>query len=234
MRRASLLLSLALPAWVLAPGDARAQASGSMETGSLITNRPAGGLGTTGDEARLISRQFAECSVRRGRRTAERYLAAPIGSADQVRLQRQVLVDDCLGAGQLRLPLEVIRGALFEQLYLFDYKAAPAPDLSTVAAIDYAAGYSAPVTPQAGNGIALAQFGDCVARTDTRDARNLLINLPDSRGETEAVHGLMNYLGACIPAGRKISFSRSVLRAAVAEGLYRLMRAAKRVPWGAS
>jgi hypothetical protein len=43
----------------------------------------------------------------------------------------------------------------------------------------------------------------------------------------------MGHLGACIPNGRKISFSRSVLRAAVAEGLYRLERAANRIPWGA-
>jgi hypothetical protein len=234
MRRACLLLSSAFAVGLLAPEALCAQASGSMETGSLISNRPAGGLGTTAKEARLISRQFAECSVKRGRRIAERYLAAPIGSADQARLQRQVLVDDCLGAGELSLPLEVIRGALFEQLYLFDYKAAPAPDLATVAAIDYTIGYSSPVTAQAGNGIALAQFGDCVARADTENARNLLVNLPDSRGETEAVHSLMNHLGACIPRGQKISFSRSVLRAAIAEGLYRLARAADGAPWGAN
>lgn len=205
-----------------------------METGSLVTNRPAGGYGTTRNEARSISRKFAECSVRRGRVTAERYLSTPIGSSDQARLQRQVLVDDCLGVGELRLPPEVIRGALFEQLYLLQYKNDPGRDLSAVAAIDYTAGYSAPVPQHAINGIALAQFGDCVARADTAHARELLINLPDSKGETAAMHGLMPRLGACIPKGQKISFSRSVLRAAIAEGLYRLARAADGSSWGAN
>lgn len=226
------LSALALPALVLTPAELCAQASGSMETGSLITNRPAGGLGTGRKDARLISREFAACSVRRGRAIAERYLAAPIGSANHMRLQRRVLVDDCLGAGELTLPVQVIRGALFEQLYLLDYRTAPAHDLAAVAAIDYSAGYSSPVTPQAGNGIALAQFGDCVARADTDNARHFLINFPDSGGETAAVRALMPRLGACIPAGLKITFSRSVLRAAIAEGVYRLVRAANRVPWG--
>ncbi|HYI39367.1 MAG TPA: hypothetical protein VE053_03510 [Allosphingosinicella sp.] len=227
-----LLLSLALSVWVLTPAPLRAQASGSMETGSLIANRPAGGYGTSSNEARLISRKFAECSIRRGRLSAQRYLAAPIGSSEQARLQRQVLVDDCLGAGRLSLPHEVIRGALFEQLYLLEYKAPPAVDLKAVAAIDYTAGYSAPVSGPAINGIALAQFGDCVARADAESARSLLTNLPDSKGESAAVQGLMPRLGACIPKGRKISFSRSVLRASVAEGLYRLTRAADGAAWG--
>jgi 23S rRNA pseudoU1915 N3-methylase RlmH len=229
-RRLTLRLSLALTAIALSPAPLAAQASGSMETGSLIPNRPAGGLGTGRGDARVISRQFAECSIKRTRGIAERYLAAPIGSKEQARLQRQVLVDDCLGAGELTLPVEVIRGALFEQLYLADYRIGPDPDLKAVPAIDYTAGYSAPVGPDAGNGIALAQFGDCVARANIADSRRLLVNLPGSAGETEAVHGLMNHLGACIPAGRKIAFSRSVLRAAIAEGLYRLMRSVDRRP----
>ncbi|MEA3008447.1 MAG: hypothetical protein QOJ91_139 [Sphingomonadales bacterium] len=232
--RLSLRLLLAVAAVALSPAALGAQASGSMETGSLITNRPAGGLGTGRGDARVISRQFAECSIKRGRGIAERYLAAPIGSKDYSKLQRQVLVDDCLGAGELTLPGEVIRGALFEQLYLIDYRTRPAADLAAVAAIDYTAGYSAPVAVDAGNGIALAQFGDCVARANPSDAHKLLVNIPGSAGESDAVHGLMSHLGACIPAGRKISFSRSVLRSAVAEGLYRLVRAANGLPWGAA
>lgn len=233
MRRILLLFAAALPALAAMTAKLSAQASGSMETGSLITNHPAGGYGTIGKDARLISRRFVECTLRRGRRSAELYLAAPIGSADQARLQRQVLVDDCLGAGELSLPTDVIRGALFEQLYLLEYRAAPPTDLSTVPAIDYTVGYSAPLTARAINGIALAQFDDCVARADAGHARDLLISLPDSTGETAAVGGLMSHLARCIPQGRTIHFSRSVLRAAIAEGLYRLERAARGVPWGA-
>lgn len=205
-----------------------------METGSLITNRPAGGATTGKKDARSISRHFAACTIRRGRGSAERYLATPVGAPGWERLQHLVLVDECLGTGELRLPFEVIRGALFEQLYLTDYKADPVADLTAVAPIDYAAGYSSPVSVQVGNAIALGQFGDCVARADSAGARNLLTSLPDSSGETAAVHRLMPRLGACIPAGRKITFSKSVLRAAVAEGLYRLTRAAEQKPWGAN
>jgi hypothetical protein len=233
MRRISLLFAATLPALAMTAAKLSAQASGSMETGSLIANHPAGGYGTSGKDARAISRRFAECSIRRGRRSAELYLAAPIGSADQARLQRQVLVDDCLGAGELSLPPDVIRGALFEQLYLLEYKTAPPADLSTVPTIDYTFGYSAPLTAGAINGIALAQFGDCVARADAGHARDLLTSLPDSTGETAAVGGLMSHLAPCIPQGRTIHFSRSVLRAAIAEGLYRLERAATGTPWGA-
>jgi hypothetical protein len=220
-------------AMLFAPVELRAQSSGSMETGSLITNRSAGGMGRTASEARVISRQFALCSVRRGRNTVENYLAAPIGSAEHNRLQKRVLVDDCLGAGELTLPLEVIRGALFEQLYLVDYSSEPVPDLSTLSPIDYTAGYSAPVSGPAINSIALAQFGDCVARADIGNARALLASLPESSAEGEAVRGSMGHLGACVPTGQKVSFSRSVLRSAVAEGLYRLTRAASGTPWGA-
>lgn len=205
-----------------------------METGSLITNRPAGGATTGRNDARSISRHFAACTIRRGRSSAERYLATPIGSAGFERLQHQVIVDDCLGTGELRLPIEVIRGALFEQLYLTDYRSVPSADLAAVPPIDYAAGYTSPVSAFVGNTIALGQFGDCVGRADSVGARSLLTSLPDSSGETSAVHRLMPRLGACIPAGRKITFSKSVLRGAVAEGLYRLTRAAEQKPWGAN
>ncbi|HEY0027491.1 MAG TPA: hypothetical protein VGC35_06445 [Allosphingosinicella sp.] len=234
MARISLFSSLAFTALLLTPAALCAQASGNMETGSLIKNRSAGGYGTDPKDVRSISRIFAECTLRRGRGSVERYLAAPIGGSEEAKLRKRILVDDCLGAGSLTLPLEVIRGALFEQLYLADFKTAPVADLSAVPAIDYTIGYAQPIAPQASNGIALARFGDCVARTDPGNARSMLVNVPDSRGETAALQALKSRLGGCIPQGQKISFSRSVLRASIAEGLYRLARAATGAPWGAS
>ena len=207
-------------------GGIHAQASGSLETGTLIPVRPAGGYGTAPSDVRQVVRRFSACSVGRGRTSVEMFLAAPVSSSEYIRLRRRVLVDDCLGAGELTISDAIIRGALFEQLYIADFKSQSALDLSNAPRVDYRAPYSTIVTPQAGQAIALAELGDCVARRAASKARALLLVEPGSSAESAAFAELSPELGPCVPKGQRVALSRSIVRGGLAEGLYRVSRSA--------
>jgi len=119
-----------------------------------------------------------------------------------------------------------MRGALFEAAYDRAFGRSGPTDFKAVPAINYLAPYSAEISSEAANTIALAQFGDCVSRADGSNARKLMATSPESTAELAAISDLAPRFAACIPQGRTISFSRSVARGAIAEGLYRLSRAA--------
>jgi hypothetical protein len=129
------------------------------------------------------------------------------------------------------VPFSVMRGALFEAAYDHSFGKSGPVDFQAVPAIDYLSPYqSQKISSDDANMIALAQFGDCVVRGDGSNARKLLKTEPESAAETATISALTPKFAGCIPSGRTITFSRSVARGAIAEGLYRLSRAAAGAP----
>ncbi len=226
------LLPVIVGAAALLPAPLYAQASGSIETGTLRPVAPAGGFGTTKDQVRLVVRKFAACSIARKRVPVENFLAMPFGGPDFLRMRRQVLQDECLGAGELSMRDDIIRGALFDVLYSLDFGRSKPIDVSGAPAIDYQAELPADATGSARQIAEMARFGDCVSRADQADVRLLLLSAPDTRAEQDMIGLLAPRLGPCVPQGITTHLTKSVLRGALAEGMYRLSRAASGRPWG--
>jgi hypothetical protein len=173
--------------------------------------------------------QFAVCAAKRSPGKLEIALNTPVGGEGSAyaRLMSDLADDECIGGwAELRIPYVVMRGALFEATYDRVYGRSGPTDFKAVPTINYLAPYGAELNAEAANAIALARFGDCVSRADATNARKLMVTIPESAAELAAISELAPKFAACIPQGRTISFSRSVARGAIAEGLYRLSRAA--------
>lgn len=205
--------------------SAQSQAGASSETGSLITKRPASAYGSSKTDARRTTRQFGECTLSRSPGAVAKLLAEPVDGPNYVKLMKSVVTDDCLGDGELSFSYSLLRASLFQASYDREFGRAGPIDFTAVPPVDYRGRYPKTLTDESANAIALAQFGDCVGRSDGVNARALLLSLAGTKGEDAAVSALLPKLAPCVPPGRKITFSRSVLRGAIAEGMYRLSRA---------
>ena len=209
---------------VFVPGVAAAQSQpgGTSETGTLINRRSAQIHGESRADARLTSKRFGECSLARAPVAAVQLIDAPVDGPDYDRLIKRVIVDDCLSVGELSLPHQVIRGSLFEALYIKEFGHRAPTSLKDVPTFDYSSGYSRPLSGEALSVISLAVVGDCVARSAPIAAHELITSIPGSGIEDRAVAVVARLLPGCIPPKQTVKFSRSVMRASVAEAMYRL------------
>src|SRR5687768_15432194 len=211
-----------------AGGVGRAQ-----ETGTLITHKSAE-IDTGGkDAARVTMEAFAACTVSRSTGRAQALAEVPVDSPRYERLFRNMFdaFDDlCLSGvdgGTLSFSSGLFRGALFQALYEREFKRGGPTDFSAVTDTGYRRLYTTPLSPQARTALALEQFGECVSRADPAGVQALLRQRPGSSDETGAINALRPKFAACIPRDQTIRFSPSILKGAVAEGLYRLSVAAR-------
>lgn len=204
-------------------------AGSSPETGSLISRRAAQISGTTKTDARRTTRDFGVCLLKQFPKYGERLAIEPVHTAEYDKLLDRVMTADCLSHGQLTMPWNGVRTSIIEALYIDRYGRRGPVDFSQVPPIDYLVGYPAELPAQARNVIALAEFGDCVSRKDAVNARALALSFPGSAEETQRLRFLSPSFNGCVIQGEKLTFSKSVIRGAVSEGLYRLSRAAERL-----
>lgn len=224
MRKFHLVTAVAI-ALSSAPAWAQSSMGGSPESGSLITRRSAQIHGTTKTDARRTTREFGVCVLKRFPKYGERLAVEPVHTEEYDKLLKRVSIDDCLSLGELTMPWNVIRTAIIEALYVNQFGRSGPTDFSQVPAIDYLAGYPAELPGNARAVVALAKFGDCVSRKDSVNARALAVSIPGSADETQRLRFLSPTFNGCVVQGEKLTFSKSVIRGAVAEGLYRLSRA---------
>lgn len=204
------------------PGWAQSSAGSSPETGSLISRRAAQVSGTTRTDARRTTRQFGVCVLKRFPKYGERLAVEPVHTPEYDKLLDRVTIDDCLSHGELTMPWNGVRTAIIEALYIERYGRSGPTDFSQVPPIDYLAGYPAELPGNARTVVALAKFGDCVSRKDSVNARALAVSIPGSSDETQRFRALSPSFNGCVVQGEKLTFSKSVIRGAVSEGLYRL------------
>ncbi len=217
-----------------APGSAQSSMGGSPETGSLIKRRAAQINGTTATDARRTTRDFGLCVVKYYPKYGEQLAVEPIHTAEYAKLAKRVVDANCLSHGSLRMPANVVRTAIIEALYSERFGRTGPTDFSAVAAIDYLAGYPADLSGAARSVVALVSFGDCVSRKDAVNARGLVVSNPGSAAELERLSALSPSFNGCIVKGEKLTFSRSVIRGAVAEGLFRLSQVVRQSQAGAN
>ena len=199
--------------------------AGAQETGSLIPRgSPAQIRGTAPADVRRTFMEFGACVIRRSPSRADRLTRMAI-TDPQFRPQMERLAnDECLSTGLMRMHVTHLRGALFEAIYARNYSALGRVDFNALASPDYGAGYSDPLPQEVINVIALARFGECVARRDGINAVHLLNSGPGTSMEDTLVRNLTPSFSGCIPQGETIRLSRMIVRFAIAEGVVRMLR----------
>ena len=174
--------------------------------------------------ARRTLHQFGKCVVKRSRSRAAAFIELGLDDPRYSKRLLDLATAECLGGGGLKIPKSNFRGAIFEALYHIDFEGVPiafAPDIRS----GFADLNKNATSEEAKNRIALEQFGECVVRAETSEVRNLLRTEPTSPAESASFDRLMPMLGGCIPKDRTITFSKTILRGALAEGIYWLAKA---------
>lgn len=202
----------------------------AQETGTLLQRKAAQIDTRDANAARLTMRSFAACIASRSKGRLTKLLALPVGVPEYDRMSRAMFDregDECLSGGELRFSMKLLRGSLFEAVYLQEFGRDAVPDLMLVTDSGFRARYAEPLGPDAAYVVAFEQFGECVAKARPSAARDLVASIPGSSSESTAFASLGPVLGSCLPKGRKITFSKPVLRGFVSEGLYWLSAASR-------
>jgi hypothetical protein len=221
MRRALFVIGLSF-ALMASAAQSQSQMGATPETGSLIRRDPAQIRGETAFAARMTLKEFGTCTVGRSAKAALAVVDLPYGTSAFDKAINRLADVECLSSGTLIIPPYLMRGALFEALYLREFGRNANPNVKSAPSYDYMAGYDRPVEPDAANTIALAIVGDCVTRTVPLASHQLLTSIPGSQLESDSIAAVAKELPGCVPPRQTFRFQRSIIRAAVAEALYRL------------
>ena len=171
------------------------------------------------DKARVVTQDLAACLIKLHRSSVLKAIQENPWQDGARKTLVSVVDNRCLDEGELAVPPSLMRGAFYLQLYRERFSAA-APALPATA-VDFIATKSANSTEEAKNGIALLEFGDCVARRDLNDARAFVLSMPGSPTEDAALNALMPHFSACLVQGSKWTLNRSSVSAVLSEVLYR-------------
>ena len=214
----------------------------AQETGTLITRKAAQYKGRGKGDVRQVMLDFGACVTDRSRGRVAKMIALPVDSPEYRDMGNSIFDrsdDSCLsgggydgdGIGQLSFSSGLLRGALFNAVYVRDFGRSGPTDFSAIADSGYVARYAVPFSSSAQSAIALEKYGECITRADPPNARALILSYAGSPDESSAFAALSSKFGACLSTGNKIAFSKATLRGVIAEGLYWLS-AAKMPPRG--
>lgn len=213
----TLLSAFCALASVAAP--AAAQSSAALDPAGLVA-------------ARRSLAEFATClSTSKQDRIARLYdLAVDSPEYRRIALGLYETEDSaCISDGSLKYNPVLFTGALFGALYTRDFGYSGPSAFPDTLTTRYAERYRAPHSDQARQAIALESFGECVARAEPAAARQLLLSAPGTAAEQTQFATLAPRFGACVVKDARVEMSKSIVRGAVAEGLYRLSRAAGKI-----
>jgi hypothetical protein len=181
-------------------------------------------------EAERTMAEYARCVVGKERKGVERFVRLVPGQPETLDAAVGLATPNCMPRSFLRVKLrfqaDLFRASLFTAMYQHDFRRTPPADLASIPPLVIASEFDAPerAIPE---GIFYSRaMGDCAARADARDVHSLLMTRIASAAERPALDKVMPALRNCLPAGRELRFSRSMLRGLLAEALYKLRRSA--------
>lgn len=178
-------------------------------------------------KARLMVYRFADCSIRSNKKTAQGYMDAKAESQASSKLMNPLVSEECLWNADLRMPIPLLRGAIFRAAYYRDFEKA---DLKLrEAPVDFQTYVEDPKQPSVARYLVTLDFADCVVRADPAGVRAYVMAEPDSKAETAALAAIQPKLGPCFPASVQMTVNRSNLSAMLAEALYREIEAGRAV-----
>lgn len=195
----------------------------------------AGQLAQTYDRARAeqAMADFARCVVshRQRRQRAEQFLRTLPGDPTFQGAATNLSTSGCVptvaeGQTRMRFQPDLLRASLFSALYQRDYGRAPAADLRAVPPLVIADEFNGPTASVPDSLVFTRTVSDCVARANAPAVHALLLTRISSREEQPALERVRPAVAQCLPAGRELRFSRSMLRGFLAEAMYKLRRAA--------
>lgn len=167
------------------------------------------------DRARHMTNDYATCVAKLYPRQVERAVVlSPALSYDAL---AKLATSECLVSGELFIPNQLMRGAVYRALYIRDYRK-HVPAFST-SAVDYAG--SADGDPHSQELARLNNFGSCVAVANPAAARSLVLANAATDEEAGAIDALRQNLADCLPGGTSVKFTKGVLQGLLAEILYR-------------
>lgn len=202
----------------------------AQETGTLIRRNRAAQIEEGNPNApRIAMEAFGACVVSRSKGRVAKFVDMRVGNqefGDYLRVMFDRSGDFCLSGGWLQFQDIHFRGALFQGLYNAEFKGGP-PSFGQSTSSNYRALYPETLSPAARNTVALEQFGECVSRADPQGVHELLRSVAASSRETALFRSLSPRFSACVPQGEKIALSKIIVKGALAEGMYRLSKAAE-------
>ena len=206
---------------LLAASPAAAQRDTELDTGSHIAiprrARIPDDAKSDNAAAQIAMAAFARCVIARDQRGVARALGMEIGP-DYWKAMGRLATSECLSSGQMKIPQNVMRGAIFAEVYrLYDAKKKA---IVEVRPLDF----DNPLLPEYRSNplrYALLAFADCVIKRDMDSARKVVLLPPASREKDDAFRALTPSLGPCLTSGHKITFSKPILEGVIAEVLYR-------------
>lgn len=217
MARLALLAGLNSPAL--------SQRRWTSETGSRIqvpapAQIPYDSTMSKSDRAATVVRAFGVCAVMKDRRRVEATLAYPRFDPEYYKRLDALATSNCLASGSLKMPVDIMRFALYQGLYSINFAHKNPPFFNDP--VDYWKDVGGQTQdPIKRDYVAMRQFGDCVAHADPANSRNLVLAAPGSDQGKAALKLLVPVLGPCIVEGARIEFSKPMLVGILAETLFR-------------
>ena len=194
--------------------DTDARTPGRGPKGSLFWNK--------GSDGQRVLNRFADCLVAGNRPRVEAYLATVPGSRKAQELVNGMKGGLCNNSIHLFADDRLIRGALYEALFLVDFRDSAVVGISEASPIEYTVEARRGNKEEAALHKGLLALADCVTRQDPAGVRELLLAEVGTAREAKAFGALKPSFGPCLYSDQSIEFSRASLRSFLAETLYRL------------
>lgn len=211
--------------WMLCAAFALAAPARAQEEEEFRRHAPA--------EAERAMAQFSRCTINSSslRRRAERFLRLIPGQPDYRAESLGIATSRCVplqmgGQARISFPPILFRSALFSALYRREFARTAPADLRSAPPLSLADEFEGDTSTLPRDLRFIRALGDCAARADTARVHALLRTEVGSRDERPALDAAIPILSGCLPAGRELRFSRVMLRGILAEGLYKLRKAA--------
>jgi len=204
-------------------------AAAQSETGTRIGGRPAQvpNHGSSTERGRIWLQGYAACVAKRDpKRVAAVLDADPMVDAPAYKVV-EGNYEQCLSSGgeadALVMTDRLLRGALYaERVSKMVHKLTP--EMLPVNLLTFAASNPSDTAKAR---VSVIRFGECVVRQNPSAALSFVAADAGNAGEDNALKALMPSLSPCFDAGTKVELSRSGLEAALAEAIYRTVRAAR-------
>jgi hypothetical protein len=169
---------------------------------------------------RELMNQFARCIIDRRPTVVAQAIASKPG--EESSLLNRAAVDDCLDSGSMRFPPEVLRGAIFGELYRRQQRGVKRlAETFPIQPLDWSSAPAATDSERARSNYYLLWMTDCVHKTSGEAMRSIVMNSVGSVAQKSAYSSIIPALGPCVPQGQKLVLSRSMLEAAFGEYLWR-------------
>ena len=182
---------------------------------------------TEADRGRVTLRQYARCLFASSPQTV--VTAVHFAPGEDSAALDKLLRYDCVDSGSLQFSRELLRGALFTEMYRRHESRRTGPWTYPVQAIDFAAIPNLQSSSEVRVNYFLLEMADCVYAKHPDAVRAVVMEDIASRAQNAAFVTVIAGLGPCIPNGVKLELTRTVLDGAFGEYMYRTL-ASKLVP----